>query len=166
MRSNPIVRAFVREWLPWIGIAAGTAWILGFAWWMFLDAPPSGSVDFVIPEGTRAAIDAGRPTFVPDNITLASGGTLRVVNNDSAAHLIAGSVVPPGSIAYVTTDVRSGQLLCSVHPGGLDYDTATRGNFFLTTFTAAFALGIPAGLLCALVAMVTKRLDGGSPQPA
>lgn len=166
MSGHPRFRVFAREWLPWVGVAAVTAWLLGFAWWLLLDPPQNGSVDFIIPPGTAERVARGEPAFVPKTVTLTDGRALRVVNQDSAPHQVAGSVVPPDSTAIIRAEKESGEFLCTIHPGsGLGFSVDGRGDFLLTTFTAMLILGLPAGLICAGIAAITKRLDG-APMPA
>lgn len=59
---------------------------------------------YVIAEGTRAALDEGRtvPNALPSSLSLQVGDTLEIVNKDNQAHTYAFIVLRPGETARHT----------------------------------------------------------------
>jgi len=158
---------------PWIvpilsGVALGFA--LNLIWWGLLspDARP-GVQDFVIPKGTAAAVAAGEfPLFIPDALSLREGQVLRVRNNDVAPHEVAGREVPPGATEDITLrtitlpgGVEQDQLVCTVHPAGYIGLSIDERPPLYSIITPSLLLGLPLGLLAAIVIALMKRLDMG-----
>lgn len=135
-----------RDHGPWLGIGAALGAAFCAVWWLLLafEAFPSASVEeMVIPPGTAEAIEQGAPfAFVPERYAFPPGGTLRVVNRDTAEHRIADTVIPPGRTAEVTAS-ESGLLQCTVHPAGhLEIELQSRPPLWaMVGLVVAMALG-------------------------
>jgi plastocyanin len=73
-----------------------------------------------IPAGTADRIAAGEPVeIVPAELTVELGDTIRIVNDDSSAHIVGVFFVGAGET--VTQQFQSVGVLegeCSVHPSG------------------------------------------------
>lgn len=142
------------------GLAA--AWALSFIWWLLLEpaaAEASETPEFVIPEGTAAAVAAGQPApFIPNAFQFGRNRELLVRNLDVAEHTVGEWTIPPGGSAVITSDSDSGTLTCTVHPGGtLGYRVPTRPEFY-QTFLGALILGVPVGLAFGFAALVAGKL--------
>ena len=76
--------------------------------------------DFVIPLGTAERIEAGEPVeIVPAELVVEVGDALRIVNEDSADHIVGVFFVAAGET--LTQRFNSEAVLegeCSVHSGG------------------------------------------------
>jgi hypothetical protein len=146
------------------------AWVLSFIWWLLLEpAAASEKVpEFVIPEGTAAAVAAGQPApFIPTTLSFSRSGELRVRNNDSVEHKVAEWTVPPGGTAVITTTGDNGELTCTVHPGGsLGFKVPQRPSF-MATIIGALILGVPMGAAFGFAALVAAKLnmDDDEPRP-
>jgi hypothetical protein len=140
-------------WLAAGGLAGGFVALL---WWMSVvplrgEAPPR---QLAIPNGTNAAIERGEePPGVPRQIELGAGQRLYVVNLDSAEHLIAGTLIRPGTSVVIEPAVLSGdEVACTVHPSGgiavaIEDSPRAPGAIFRGSL-----IGAPLGLLAGLIA--------------
>lgn len=76
--------------------------------------------DYVIPPGTAARIDAGEKVeIVPADLTVRVGDAIRIVNNDTADHIVGVFFVGAGETLtqrFQSVGVLQGE--CSVHPSG------------------------------------------------
>jgi plastocyanin len=76
--------------------------------------------DILIPPGTAGRIDAGEEIeIVPDELVVKVGEAIRIVNNDSADHIVGVFFVASGETLtqrFNSEGVFSGE--CSVHPSG------------------------------------------------
>lgn len=74
--------------------------------------------DYVIPPGTAARIDAGEKVeIVPAELIVRVGDTIRIVNNDTADHIVGVFFVGAGETLtqrFQSVGVLQGE--CSVHP--------------------------------------------------
>lgn len=139
-------RATVRSCAAGSAVGAVVGLLLCATWWVVVAydlGPAEHGDDLVIPAGTAEAIASGAPfAFVPDRFSLAPGGHLRVVNQDSATHQIGGTAIPAGTTAEIeATD--SGALLCTIHPAGeLEIDIESRPPIAgMAVIAVAVALG-------------------------
>lgn len=155
------------HWSRWVGGGVVVAWVLSVLWWALLEpvqANASGE-ELVIPEGTASAVEAGaRAPFIPSALELGRDGELVVINNDVVAHRVGSWTVLPGERATISSDSASGQLTCTIHPGGvLDFTVAQRPSLWVTGMSALM-LGLPIGAVFGFAALVAGRLkveEGG-----
>jgi len=160
----------------WLGAGALAGAFVAFLWWLSVEplrgaAPPQ---QLTIPNGTNAAIERGtEPPGLPRRIELLTGQRLYVVNLDSAEHLIAGTLIRPGTSTVIEPAVLSGgEVSCTVHPSGViavalrgkpqALDSALRGSLF----------GAPLGLLAGFIAILGlavrpfRKGDGSGKHPS
>ncbi len=121
MTENPQRWLFSRSWFGWLAMGLALAAVINAGWWVVLanplDSAPSGD-EVTIPDGTAAAIQAGTPfLFAPERLALRPGGRMRVVNEDSVAHTVGATSIPPGATGDVVAS-ESGELSCTIHPEG------------------------------------------------
>lgn len=153
------------SWRPWVfSIAAALtlAIVMNLIWWSLLSptARPE-DVDFVIPNGTAAAIaEGGLAPFIPTSFSLSEGSSIRVRNEDVVAHEVAGTLVRPGGVAVFepsSSDQKS--FTCSVHPSGYLGLNITKRPPLTSILLPSFLLGAPLGVVCALAVVIGKRLS-------
>ena len=135
--------------------------LIGFVWWSLLQPSP-GWVNIVIPEGTADLVKAGQPApDIPDLINLEAAPGLRVVNNDVAIHRVGATLIPPGEIVRIGSDISSASdsFLCSFTPGGaLGIVDGGRGGLLKTIIVPALLLGLPMGFFAGATTLVASRL--------
>jgi hypothetical protein len=79
-------------------------------------ATPAAGVTFVIPSGTKAALERGEPAFqFPDEIRVRAGQSVVITNHDYAMHYFFDIPVAPGQTIRKPF-ARSGEF---VYQGGL-----------------------------------------------
>ncbi len=153
-----------RELKLWGGsllFACLVGWILGIVWWGVLspDARKSTQDELIIPPGTAASIARGTGiAFVPGSLSLRTGTSLLVINNDSAEHKIGEYVIPPGATAEITMGENTDEFSCTIHPSGFLGINLTERPSFLTTLVPMAFIGIPAGLTIAACIWIGIRL--------
>ena len=81
-----------RHWAIWILGALAFAWTLSFIWWLLLEptsADAAETPEFVIPEGTAAAVANGQPPpFIPTSFQFGRDRRLIVRNLDVVEHTV------------------------------------------------------------------------------
>lgn len=143
--------------------AFALAWLAAFVWWWLL--PPSNDVEFVIPQGTAALVQAGQvPPGLPRELVVRRGDTLLVRNLDAAPHRIGPLWVGPTATETSTVTgafFAAEGLLCTVHPAGaLSVVPRSRPNVAVTIPVALLA-GVPMAFAGLVGAAVATRLDDG-----
>jgi hypothetical protein len=75
--------------------------------------------DYLIPEGTAAAIERGEdPGVMPDGLDVRVGETIRIVNDDVESHEIGTFYVLAGTtLTYRFTTVGRFEGMCTTTPG-------------------------------------------------
>ncbi len=148
--------------MAWVAVSLAASWAIMLVWWALLSpsAQASDTLEIVIPEGTAAAVAQGRPApFIPKSLSLAKGGSLRVINNDVVEHDVGGYQVAAGRT--VTFDAKAnadGTVSCSIHPSGyLSLDLTERPPL-LSTIIPTLLLGLPAGIALAFVVGIAGKL--------
>jgi plastocyanin len=85
-----------------------------------VESAGQATVEYTIPLGAGAALDAGTPLeILPAELELSVGDTVRIVNDDERGHLVGPFFV--GSDETVTWSATSpGEFVgeCTVHPSG------------------------------------------------
>lgn len=158
----------VRRWLRWLAASVVALWVLSLLWWALLEPAQAraGDAELIIPKGTAAAVQAGAdPPFVPNSIELARSGDLIVINRDTVAHQVGSWSIPAGGLATISASEDDGQFTCTIHPTGILGFSVDQRPSILSTFYAAFALGLPLGIVFALATTVTGRLRAAASAP-
>ena len=144
------------------------AGVVSFAsWFLLADHPSRGpsEIHLVIAAGTSDAIRRGeRGSPVPGNLELVENDVLAVTNDDAVTHRIGDLSVPPGDTVRMKLGrTSSGSLLCTFHPSGT-LALAVQGSTGVTVaLWPTLILGVPFGIVIAVVTAVTSRL--GDEQP-
>ncbi|MCC7365414.1 MAG: hypothetical protein IT303_13695 [Dehalococcoidia bacterium] len=142
--------------------AFAAAWALNFIWWLLLPVREEGpeTVDLVIPEGTAAIVFEGKSVpIIPTAFELAPGSKLRVSNEDTVEHEIAGQAVPAGSVATIEVPTDGGDIVCTIHPSGYLGLTLTERPGILSTIVPSLLLGVPLGVLLFLVIAIASSIQ-------
>lgn len=164
VRPGPTLARRRMMWVLATWLSAGTlaGAFVAFLWWMSVvplrgAAPPQ---QLTIPNGTNAAIERGaEPPGLPRRIELLNGQRLYVVNLDSAEHLIAGTLIRPGTSTVIEPAVLSAdEVSCTVHPSGA-IAVALRGKPRALDSTLRGSLfGAPLGLFVGFIAMLGQAV--------
>ncbi len=148
--------------MAWVAVSLVAAWAIMLVWWALLSpsAQASDTLEIVVPEGTAAAVAAGRPApFVPTSLSLPKGGSLRVINNDVVEHDVGGYQVPAGrTVTFDANASEGGTLTCSIHPSGYLALNLTERPGILSTIVPTLLLGLPAGIALAFVVGIAGKL--------
>jgi hypothetical protein len=105
-----------------VALVLGVIAVLGFAAWVAFGGRGGGGTEhrFVIPVGTGAEIDAGRPVeILPAQLDVRVDDLLVIVNDDDRAHVVGPFTVRAGETLRQTF-TEPGRFVgaCSVHPSG------------------------------------------------
>lgn len=153
----------LRPLAAWVGACIGATLLVTLSWWAVLSpgARTPNADELVIREGTAEAIAKGYPVFLPSVVSIRPGGTLRLVNEDTAQHTVGEVTIPPGATAELTAPADGTAYSCTIHPGGsLGFNVATRPPLW-QAIVGATATGIVFGAIGAGVTAVTGKLDAG-----
>ncbi len=148
--------------------AFALAWVAAFVWWWLL--PPSKSVEFQIPAGTAALVQAGEvPPGLSRELVIRRGDTLVVRNHDDSPHRIGPLWIAPSTVETTIVSgsfFASDSLLCTVHPVGALAVIPRARPGLLVTIPVALAAGVPMAMAGLVGAAIATRLDDGRGGPA
>ncbi|MBI5948644.1 MAG: hypothetical protein HY875_10955 [Chloroflexi bacterium] len=162
MNRKNVTAVLVRG-LGWLAVSLVASWAIMLLWWALLSPSGDGAktLEIVVPEGTAAAVAEGRPApFIPTSLSLAKGGSLRVINNDVVEHDVGGYQVPAGrTVTFKANATGTGTLTCTIHPSGyLSLDLTERPSL-ASTILPTLLLGVPAGIALAVVVAIAGKLN-------
>ncbi|GIW18041.1 MAG: hypothetical protein WHT63_09755 [Tepidiforma sp.] len=165
-----LARPWVRQLLLWTLGGFVVGWLVSLLWWsMLVPNTPDPVEEITIPPGAADLVARGfRVPGVPSVIRAGESGTVRIINNDTAEHFLAGNLIRPGTIADIRPGPAEGQIACSFHPGGvIGYQLDARPPITVTFIPAAI-LGVPFGIAFGVAAIVARRLgdEPAEPSPA
>lgn len=156
-----------RHLLLWMFGGFVVGWLVSVLWWAMLE--PAGNdapVEIVIPPGAAERIAAGqRVPGVPSVIRAGRSGTVRITNNDSVEHYLAGNLIRPGAVADIRPARTEGQIACTFHSAGVVGYQLDERPPITVTFIPAAALGVPFGIAFGVATIVARRL-GDDADPA
>ena len=166
--------AFLRAHLAHILISLACGVLLAgsvsVASWIAISGGPTRSprsVEIVISRGTAARIAAGETSSpIPQDLSLVRGDVLVVRNEDVVDHRFGPFVVPSGqTVSVPQQEAGTSSLICTFHPSGGLGLTIKNPNNPLWVLFPTLMLGLPFGVVIAVVWAVFSRLDtGGQPQ--
>jgi hypothetical protein len=162
-----LTNSVARQLFLWILGGFVVGWLVSVLWWSMLQ--PTGEIapsEIVIPPGAADLIAEGRRVpGIPLVIRSGPAGTVRITNNDSVEHFLAGNLIRPGTTADVRPTVTEGQVVCSFQPGGHIGYQLTEIPPITVTFIPAALLGVPFGLAFGIAAIVSRRIGLDPPEP-
>jgi hypothetical protein len=165
---NRLTGPVARQMALWIlgGFAVG--WLVSVFWWALLEPTTAEHADeIVIPPGAAELIAQGRRVpGVPTVIRGGRTGTVRITNNDSVEHYLAGALIRPGATAEVRPAQSDGQVTCSFHVGGVIGYQLDKRPPITVTFIPAAALGVPFGIAFGVATIVARRIGDDAPEPS
>ena len=151
------------RWVLSLGSGIVLAGALSFASWLILSGGPTRAaeeIEVVIPAGTAARVQAGAPPpSIPDKLTLIQGDTLVLRNQDSVEHRLGPYRVAAGDTLQAPLGQTGSQRFsCTFHPGGVIGLAVGGRSSPLAILWPTFLLGLPLGIVLAVVWTVFSRL--------
>ena len=143
------------------GLGIGVVLVLA-SWLAFQGmAENSGErVTVAIPPGTAAALEEGTEDTITSSVRVSEGDTLVVVNMDSVPHQVGISTLAPGAALEVPiAGGDAGSYHSSFHAGGTFSIEVDRRSDFLWMALVSVLVGLPLGLVIAVVWIIARRLE-------
>ena len=159
------------QWVACMAAGIGLAGFISTAAWIALSDGPlrdPENVEVRIPAGTAEAIERGAAVSpIPANLRFVQGDSLVLRNEDSVPHTVGSYSVGPGTTLTLPLGrASSSSLLCSFHPqGSIALDVRPRTSPLMVLWPTLI-IGIPLGIVLAVVVEVTRRLDMGALGPS
>ena len=142
------IRLYINRFLLILGLSIAAVWLVSELGILLQQdentARAPMMVEFVIPAGTAAKVEAGEEApSIPDDLTFVLGDVLVVRNDDAVAHIFGPLLVPPGTSASMPlNEADHFSFACSFTPSrfiGLNVKSPTT----LTTRFLGIAFAAP-----------------------
>lgn len=149
-----------KTWVMSAGLTLGFAFAMNLIWWSMLSpAANPGVKEWVIPEGTAAAMESGGAfPFLPNAFSIASGAKVFVLNRDVVDHQIGAQTIPAKSTAELQ-GLADGSFSCTIHPSGALSVTLNARPSIFSTIIPTLALGLPLTFVVGFALSVLSRLE-------
>ncbi|MBA4181243.1 MAG: hypothetical protein C0506_11695 [Anaerolinea sp.] len=153
-------RSSARIWTLSAALTLGFAFAMNLIWWSMLSpAANPGVKEWVIPEGTAAAMESGGAfPFLPNAFSIPAGAKVLVVNRDVVDHQIGSQTIPARSTAALQ-GLADGSFSCTIHPSGALSITLNARPSIFSTIIPTLALGLPLTLMVGIAVSIVSRLD-------
>lgn len=118
-------------------------------------------IEFVIPEGTAARVQAGQAVpSIPAKSVFIVGDVLALRNDDVSNHQMGPFWIPARTTITIPLDRASTfNYLCTIHPSGyIGLEVRPRDSLLLTLIPT-LGLGLPIGAALVIIVRVMARLD-------
>ncbi len=118
-------------------------------------------IEYVIPEGTAARVQAGEAVpSIPTKSVFIVGDVLALRNEDVTNHQIGPFWIPAKTTLTIPLERASNyNYLCTIHPSGYIGLEVRPSDSLLLTLIPTLGLGLPMGAAFAIIARVLARLD-------